>query len=864
MKVPLRVLVVTADRRDVQQIVRVLERDGYDLSYDHVDTLQSLQRALDENEWHIVIGVCTTVAWQGEDALSVIRDCGQDLPYILVCDRSEEQSAIRVIEAGAHDYVLRSNLTRLLPAVRRELRQAEKRASHRAVEDVLQQRTAQLEALRQVGLELATELDLDVLLHSIVSRAIALLNGVAGGMYLYVPEQDVLEWRIGIGPGLPEIGSPLRRGEGLSGKVWESEQPQIVNDYYAWSGRAVVFDDLPNVSSVGVLVQAGDEFLGVLNVMSDVSREFASADAELLSLFATQAASAVRNAQLYEKSQVRAERLAVVNRVARAVGAALQVDELLDIVYQEVCAIFRPDAFFVALYDEQTDELDFRLQVDEGVRLPPEREAVGSGLTSVVIRSQEPLIVREFEREKEHLPAPQRWGSMRVTPSWLGIPMLSQERLIGVISVQAYRPSAYDEQDQVLLSTIADQIAVAIERASLVQEVQESLQNLQETQEHLVRVQRMEAVGRLAGGIAHDFNNLLTAIQGYVELLLIDLQGSPAQADLYEIKRASDRAARLIQQLLAFSRKQMLTPTVLDLNELVREVESMLRRLIGEDILLRTVLSPSLGRVKADAGQIEQVIINLAVNARDAMPGGGTLLIETDNIQLHEEQIRQHPDLDPGPFVRLSVTDTGVGMDEDTLSRIFEPFFTTKELGKGTGLGLATVHGIVKQSGGDIVVYSENSQGTVFHVYLPCVQEALSCEPEDVPSETPGGHETILLVEDEDIVRELSHRILQRQGYNVLSARSPKQALELCAQYEGVIHMLVTDVVMPGMGGGDLAELVVRSRPGVSVLYTSGYTDDAIVLQGVLAPGVAFIQKPYTPQSLAVKVRETLDAPVSV
>lgn len=387
------------------------------------------------------------------------------------------------------------------------------------------------------------------------------------------------------------------------------------------------------------------------------------------------------------------------------------------------------------------------------------------------------------------------------------------------------------------------------------------------------QAQKMEAVGRLAGGIAHDFNNLLTAMQGYTELLLGNLSGSgpvdertrqAMRSDLNEVKQAADRAAALTHQLLAFSRKQMLQPRMVDLNALVCGIQNMLQRLIGEDIVLRTELAPALGRVLADPGQIEQVILNLVVNARDAMPQGGQVILETANVSLNEAFVRTHPGSQTGKYVMLAVTDTGVGMNEEVRSHLFEPFFTTKGSGKGTGLGLATVYGIVKQSGGYIWPQSEQGKGSRFEFYLPRVAAEIGVEVQEKQTPSlPRGGETILLVEDEDIVRQLAQRILSRQGYRVLEARHPDEALQLTMRCQDRIDLLITDVVMPGMGGRELAERLSAWRPEIKVLFVSGYTDDAIVQHDISQEQVNFVQKPFTPQGLIRRVREILDNQVA-
>jgi PAS domain S-box-containing protein len=375
-----------------------------------------------------------------------------------------------------------------------------------------------------------------------------------------------------------------------------------------------------------------------------------------------------------------------------------------------------------------------------------------------------------------------------------------------------------------------------------------------------LQAQKMEAVGQLAGGIAHDFNNLLTVILGYSDLLAAKLDsGSHELGELDEIRTAAERAASLTRQLLAFSRRQVLERRVLDVSDLIAHTERMLRRLIGEDVELVTVLSPALRRVSADAGQLEQVIMNLAVNARDAMPRGGKLTIETANVELDEAYARRHATVRPGSYVMIAVSDTGVGMSGETLAHMFEPFFTTKERGKGTGLGLATVYGIVKQTGGSVWVYSEVGKGTTFKIYLPVVEEGVEVEP--VPAAEPVslvGSETVLLVEDEGAVRALSRSILERYGYTVLEAGSGKEGLDVARQYPLPIHLVLTDVVMPEMGGSDLATRLEALRPGVRVLYMSGYTDDAVVRHGLLEKGRVFLQKPFTPETLARKVREAL------
>src|SRR6267154_1698264 len=381
----------------------------------------------------------------------------------------------------------------------------------------------------------------------------------------------------------------------------------------------------------------------------------------------------------------------------------------------------------------------------------------------------------------------------------------------------------------------------------------------------LLQARKMEAVGRLAGGVAHDFNNLLTIIKGYVEMAIQRCLDRPElHSDIRRIEDAADRAVTLVRQLLAFSRKQVLRPKILDLNAIVMNLDQLLRRLMSENIEMKTFVSKEVGAIKADPGQIEQVVMNLVVNARDALPSGGRILIETSNVDLDSTYTRDHAVVRPGSYVMLAVSDTGVGMSADTVAHIFEPFYTTKESGRGTGLGLSTVYGIVKQSEGYIWVYSETGRGSTFKVYLPRVDEPAEALPAGkVPAANQSGSETILLVEDQPQVRELAQMVLAGKGYTVVVAATPEEAERVCAQRVRGIHLLLTDVIMPGVSGRELAKRLTARQPNMRVLYMSGYTFNVIAQGGMLEDGVAFLQKPFTPSTLAEKVREILDRAVA-
>jgi len=557
------------------------------------------------------------------------------------------------------------------------------------------------------------------------------------------------------------------------------------------------------------------------------------------------------------------ERLGVQYAIARALAESATLDEVAPRILQAICGTLGWDQGMLWSVDRQTNVLRCvevwhapSVKVEEFEALARETTfSPGVGLPGRVWASGEPVWIADVVRDENFPRAPV--AVREGLHAAFAFPILFGKTVLGVIEFFSRQIRQPDEHLLQMFAAAGSQIGQFLER-------KRTEATLRESEDQLRQSQKMEAIGKLAGGIAHDFNNLLTAISGYSELLVGQVRSDlQARKNAEEIRKAAFRAASLTHQLLAFGRRQMLTTKVLNLNAVIIDLEPMLRRLIGEDIELAIVPGPALGQVQADPSQIEQIILNLVVNARDAMPKGGKLTIGTANVELSEEYTGRHVPFKPGSYVLVAVSDTGCGMDAETRSRIFEPFFTTKEPGKGTGLGLSTVYGIVKQSDGYVWVYSEPGRGATFKIYLPRVRGALDKAPGDMDrARIPPGTETILLVEDEETVRGLVSNVLAGGGYRVLVASHSEEAFQVSGQYEGTIHLMVADVVMPRMSGRELAERLASSRPKMKVLYISGYTDDAVVRHGVLTEGTAFLQKPFTPEVLLRKVRDVLEASV--
>jgi len=670
LRVPLRLLIAEDSEDDARLLLVELQRAGFEPAYERVDNPSAMRAALDRQAWDLVIGDYSMPAFSGPAALALLRERDLDTPFIFVSGTIGEDVAVEAMKAGAQDFLTKGNLRRLIPAIERELRDAEVRRERRRAQTALLERARLAELTSDVGVALAQGTDLRAMLQ-LCAEAL------------------------------------VRHLDVAFARIWTIADAGAVLELQASAGMYTHIDGAHS-------------------------------------------------------------------------------------------------------------------------RVPLGRYKIGA-----VARERRPHLTNQVVGDPQiH---DQDWARREGLVAFAGYPLVLHDRVLGVMAMFARH--SLSEFVPKALGSVASAVAVGIER-------KRAEEALRRSEEQLRQAQKMEAIGRLAGGIAHDFNNLLTVITSYSDLVLEDLApDDPKRDDVDQIRKAAEGAAALTRQLLAFSRQQVLEPKVLDLTAIVAGTEKLLRRLIGADIHLTTSLAPNLGSVKADPGQLEQIIINLAVNARDAMPAGGRLTIAAADKDMNEVR-----------YVMLAVSDTGTGMDEQTKARIFEPFFTTKESGKGTGLGLATVYGIVKQAGGFIWVDSEPGRGTSFQVYLPRVDEPVPpVAVRPAMAEPRRGTETVLVVEDAPSVRLVTRQVLERYGYAVLEAPNGDTALRLAAKHHGPIHLLLTDLIMPGLSGRQLAGQLAALRPEMKVLYVSGYPD-------TVESGVTYLQKPFVPETLARRVRDVLDA----
>ena len=1019
MPVPLRVLIAEDSPDDAELLLLELSRGGFETVSERVETADGLRQALAGPAWDLVLSDHSMPGFGALEALAMCREADPEIPFIVMSGTMGEEQAVEMMRADASDYMLKSKLTRLCPAIRRELREAQNRRLKHA---------AEREASLLAALVNSSE---DAILRTDQNGCIESWNPAAERLFGYsaaeaigqadiiVPQEQIAEVRerdrklwsgekilpfetvrlkkdgtpvpVSISLSAITIGdrvvsksaiyrditekknaeNALRTSEvryrtlieATAAIVWNSPpsgefdtlQPawtaftgQSLGQHKGWGWLNAIHPDdreksarawAAAVAERGIysvehrlrrvdgeyrhmfvravpILDPGGEIREWVGVHTDVTEQKKAEDATR--------ESEERFRAFMDNSPAAADikdldgRFLYVNAAwLRQFGSEPRDwhgKTNYDFWPRETADLFRAS-------DELCLSSNTNLQIEEtGLTSAGEEQTwmvmkfplfasgarrIGGMAWNITDRKRIEKALQQSQHRLHHVLAssPAILFTLGIEgKKFLGINWISEnlQEILGYTPNETFVRDWWvnllhpDEAEAVRLRTgqslfnqgssieefrfrhrdgsyrwtrhqirvIRNEMGEAVEAVGAWSDITE--RKLLQDQFH--QAQKMEAFGQLAGGVAHDFNNLLTIINGYSDLVLQSLpKGDPSQKLVAEIYKAGERSAGLTRQLLAFSRQQVLAPEILNLNEVVAETDKMLRRLIGEDIRLTTTLDSEPWAIRADAGQIEQVLLNLAVNARDAMPQGGRLTIETRNIELDATYTLAHKDVRPGPYVLLSVTDTGTGMTREIMLKIFEPFFTTKEAGKGTGLGLATVYGIVKQSGGHIAVYSEVGVGTTFKVYLPQVEGGTEeSKPLSRTQNLPRGTETVLLAEDEAGVRELSRYILEQCGYTVLEAADGIEAYKTAVGYSGPIHVLITDVVMPGTGGRVLAEQLTERYPKLRVLFVSGYTDDAVIRHGVLRDGVHFLQKPYAPVTLANKVREVLDAPAKM
>ncbi|HYU10071.1 MAG TPA: response regulator [Gemmatimonadales bacterium] len=794
-----RILLIEDDAQDAELAEREIRRVDASCTFLRVDTREGTVAALQEFHPDVILSDHSLPTFSARDALELVQQLAPETPVIVVTGRLGDEPAVQYLQAGAADYVVKDHLHRLGPAVLRALDLKRSRAA--------QARSRQLQIatyrIAQVAMSATRLEELLPTIHDIVSELMPAKNFYIA---LYDPATDLVTFPYFVDEVDP-APAPRHPGRGITEYVLRTGQPLLVKPESLpdlASLGAVESIGTASVDWLGVPLKQADRTVGVLAVQTYTAGvRYEEHHKEMLEFVSTQIASAIERKRAEETLRINEERFrALVERSGDA----------------------------IALLDNR-GQITYASPSTASVLGRPAEEIVGRNAFDLLHPDDVPAVRTAL-------------ATLRDKP---GASILVHARF-------RHGDETWHEGEGTVTNRLNDPAVGAVVFNYRDVTERHRLEN------QLRQAQKMEAIGRLAGGVAHDFNNVLTAVFGYVDILREELPAdSGALKDLAEVRKAAERAAGLTRQLLAFSRQQVLEPVVLRPNELLEDLEKMLQRMIGEDVELRLALQPDVGNVRADQGQIQQVIMNLVVNARDAMPRGGKLLIESANADLSEQYAELHQPVTPGRYVMIAVSDTGTGMSAEVKSHIFEPFFTTKEKGRGTGLGLSMVYGIVKQSGGYIWVYSEVGRGTTFKIYLPRVDARAGALHRAREGGVLTGTETVLLAEDDVMLRPLAKGLLEKMGYRVIDGENAAQALEAARQFDGPIHLLVADVVMPGGSGRDLARELAKTRPDTRVLYVSGYTDDAIVHHGMLEPGLNFLQKPFTPAALARKVRDVLD-----
>lgn len=899
----LRILFLEDAPEDAELAIATLEEAGYSCEWERIESREDFLDRLDQGKCDLVLSDFNLPSFDGISAAKIFVERGKDIPFILISGTLDEEAAVESLKAGASDFVLKTKMFRLPSVVERALKETDEHRRNKKVREENARLAKQVAAERQrlnnivssvpgVVWEAWGQPDMANQQMNFVSEYVETMLGYSVEEWVSTPNF----WLTIVHPEDKERAAEIASAAFTGGDDSIQEFRWIAKD-----GHAVWVE-----SHSVTICDENHHPLGVRGVTIDITERKRFEDALT--------DSEERYRLLFEKNPLPmwVYDLGTLAFIEVNDAAVTHYGYSRDEFHSMTIMDIRPSDDITAVmrsvgedkHDPQAGQAWTHTKKDGTVidveiashalnfAGRPARLVLAKDITETKLAQA--ALTESEERNRDLVEnALDIIYTHDLTGNYTSVNQAG-EKITGYTRAETLAMNLADSVAPEYLETarkmIAEKLAgneitayeveiiakdghrVAVEIntriiyekgiAVRVQGIARDITERKQLEDQFRQAQKMESIGVLAGGIAHDFNNLLTAINGYSELALRRMTtDDPSRGNIEEVKNAGERAAVLTGQLLAFSRKKLLQPTVHNLNPLITDIEKMLRRILRENIELRTVLDPELGNINADPGQIEQVIMNLAVNARDAMLAGGKLTIETQNIFLDEDYVSEHIAISSGPFVRIIVTDTGVGMDSKTKQSVFEPFFTTKGIGKGTGLGLSTVYGIIKQSGGDIMVYSELGHGTTFKIYLPRVDEVLDkSRSTNFDNKNLSGTETILLVEDDEIVRALVREVLTGNGYKVLESSSGREALSICSTYSEPIHLLLTDVIMPKMSGNELKTEVVKLLPEIKILFMSGYTDDAISDGGFLDSGTAFIEKPYTPDGLALKVREVLES----
>jgi PAS domain S-box-containing protein len=893
----LRILNIEDSEDDSLLLLRYLKKSGYEVYWERVDSVEGMQSALREKEWDLIISDYQMPYLNGLTALRILKESGLDLPFIVISGTIGEDIAIQAMIAGVNDYLMKDNLGRLVPAIERELQEAANRKARRQAEESLKESTKRLQlALSAAGmgvwewnlqtnmvywspecfeitktsnfdetLEGFTKLvhpeDLSGLMTS-VKDAIANKKNMVADFRIINPEGEI-QWLSNFGhTEYAEDGTPLRligtvkditERKNAEAKILESEEKfralVEATTQYVWTADPQLnLDEFPAWWTDLTGQKPKDiNRLGWAKVIHSADRQQAK---DILKVAILQKASfnsvlrilvkaggyryfAIRGVPVFTSEGNLSRWICAMSDITER---KLSEEELRQ-SEQRFRSLISATAQIVWTAD--TDGKILTAHTPYGESLKEAGNNINEGWINRIHPDDKARVLKEFTSAIKNK-----------TNYRCEYQMLYTDNQYHYFIARGMPIFEKNGEVREWIGTLTDVTDSKLAEAELLKK-----------EEQLRQAQKLESVGRLAGGIAHDFNNMLTVINGYSDLVIRSLSSdNPLRPKIEEIRLAGKRSSEITNQLLAFSRRQILKTSLIDLNQVISDTNIIINRLIGEDIQIIEELSPDLDQIIADAGQLSQIIMNLVINSRDAMPQGGSITINTSNVSLDEEFVNQNVGAAVGDFVLLQISDTGHGMDEKIKSHIFEPFFTTKEVGHGTGLGLSTVYGIVKQFGGFLTVWSEPGCGTTVNIYLPFLKEPITNSEKQIkPDGLLYGTETILLVEDEELVRKLSRQVLEKVGYRVIEAENGNKALSLTEQENYKIDLLITDVVMPKMSGRELADQLAETCP--KVLFTSGYTDDNVLKHGISNVNFNFLQKPYTLDEFTRKVREVLDNP---